>query len=492
MTPTNVLFILSDQHSRRILGCYGNPVVGTPHLDALAARGTRFSNAYCPSPICVPARASLATGRYVHTLNCWDNAAPYTGVEAPSWGHRLVAQRHRVTTIGKLHYRRVEDPTGFPDQRVPMHVLDGVGDLWHTLREHMPLRPHSRRQVLNARVGESEYTRYDRAIAEAGARWLREEAGKHEKPWVLMVSFAHPHFPLMVPDQYLRLYPLDSIPLPVQWAPQEWPRHPALEFSRRQQALDEPFDEKTLRNAIAVYHGMVTFLDDLIGRVLQALADSGLSKSTRVIYTSDHGEMLGEHGLWWKSSMYEGAVSVPMIMAGPDVSEAKVVRTNVSLVDVFPTLVDAVGGTLMPEDAVLPGRSLLRVAQEDPTPRTVFSEYHAIFSPTGIFMVRDERYKYIHFSGYPPQLFDMQEDPDEIRNLAGDPVHGVVRAACEQELRAIVDPEEVDRRARADQWCRIEAAGGLEKVVAGGVKVPYTPAPDEFDPAPVEAPKRSV
>jgi choline-sulfatase len=222
------------------------------------------------------------------------------------------------------------------------------------------------------------------------------------------------------------------------------------------------------------------------------LADSGLSEATRVIYTSDHGEMLGEHGLWWKSSMYEGAVSVPMIMAGPDVSEGDVVRTNVSLLDVFPTLVDAVGGTLMPEDAALPGRSLLQVAQEDPTPRTVFSEYHAIFSPTGIFMVRDEQYKYIHFSGYPSQLFDMQADPDEMRDLASDPAHGAVRAACEQKLRAIVDPEEVDRRARADQWRRVEAAGGIEKVVAGGVKVPYTPAPDEFGPAPVEARKRSV
>ncbi|MGH7322545.1 MAG: sulfatase-like hydrolase/transferase [Candidatus Rokuibacteriota bacterium] len=490
MQSTNVLFIFSDQHSRRVLGCYGNPVARTPTLDALAARGTRFRSAYCQTPICVPSRASLATGRYAHAIDSWDNAAPYVGTEASSWGHRLTARGHRVTTIGKLHYRKVDDPSGFPDQRVPMHVLEGVGDLYGLLRGEMPVRPQSRTQVLEARAGESEYIRYDRAIGDMSVRWLREDAPDQTKPWCLFVGFVTPHFPLVVPDRYLDLYPPDSLPLPVQYRPEAWSRHPVLDLKRRQEALDEPFDEKTIRNAMAAYYGMVSFLDEQIGIVLEALAEAGLGETTRVIYSTDHGEMLGEHGLWWKSAMYESAVAVPLIVAGPDVPAGRTVRTNTMLVDVFPTILEAVGAEPAPEDAGLPGESLLGLARTADRSRAAFSEYHAIFSPSGIFMLRDARYKYVHYVGYPPQLFDLVADPEETRDLAGEPRFRDVLAACERELRQLVDPEAVDQRARADQRRRVEAAGGVEAVLGGGVQIPYTPAPDAFDPAPVAARQR--
>jgi len=487
MQPKNVLFIMSDQHSPHVLGCYGNPVVQTPNLDALAASGTRYANAYTPTPICVPARASFATGRYAHTIGSWDNAKPYTGAEAPSWGHRLVSQGHSVTTVGKLHYRQVSDPSGFPDQRLPMHVLDGVGDIYGLLRGDMPVRHASRQHVLDAGAGESEYIRYDRAVARESARFLREEASDHDKPWTLFASFVTPHFPLMAPSEYVGLYPLDSLPLPVQGTPEEWPHHPALEEKRRFEALDVPFDERTIRNAMAAYYGMVTFLDEQIGLVMQALDDAGLREQTRIIYVSDHGEMLGEHGLWWKSSMYEGSVGVPMILAGPDVPQGKVVNTNVSLVDCFPSIVEAVGAELHPDDADLPGTSLWRLAQEDDRARSVFSQYHTLFFRSAMYMIRNERYKYIHYVDYTPQLFDLLKDPDELQELASDPGYADVLAACELELRAILQPEEVDSQAKSDQRRRLDAAGGADAVKAAGNKVPYTPAPDEFEPAPVAA-----
>jgi choline-sulfatase len=491
LKPTNLLFIHSDQHGRRVTGCYGNSVIRTPNLDALAARGTLFRNAYCPTPICVPSRASLATGRYAHTIQSWDNGTPYVGTEAESWGHRLTSQGHKVTTIGKLHYRKVDDPSGFPDQRLPMHVLDGVGDVYGCLRDDMPVRPQSRKQVLEARAGESEYTRYDRAIAAESTRWLREKTGDQSKPWALFVSFIHPHFPLVVPDQYFNLYPPDSVPLPVQWRQEEWGEHPVSKWQREKQALDEPFDEAVVRNAVAAYYGMVTFLDEQIGLVLQALEEAGLADDTRIIYTTDHGEQLGEHGMWWKSSMYEGAVGVPMIVAGPDVPAGKLSNTNVNLTDCFPAIVEAVGAELATQDADLPGESIFGLARQDDRPRTVFSEYHAILSPSGIFMVRDERYKYVHYVGYRPQLFDLIADPDETRDLAEDPAYADVLAGCERELRAICDPEAVDRQARAHQRARIDAAGGAAAVLAEGVKIPYTPAPEQFEPAPVEARERA-
>lgn len=491
MKPANVLFIHSDQHSRRVMGCSGDPVVKTPNLDALAARGTRFTNAYCPTPICVPSRSSLATGRYAHTIDSWDNGTPYVGTEAPSWGHRLTEQGHKVTTIGKLHYRKVGDPSGFPDQRLPVHVLDGVGDVYGCLRGDMPVRPHSRQQVLDARAGEVEYTRYDRAIREEAVRWLGHEGRNQSKPWALFVSFVYPHFPLAAPDRYFDLYDPDELPMPVNWRPEEWTRHPVLEWQRRIQALDEPFDERTIRNAVRAYYGMVTFLDEQIGLVLQALDEAGLRDTTRIIYTDDHGEQLGEHGLWWKSSMMEGAAGVPLIVAGPDVPPGKVSHTNASLVDGFPSIVEAVGAEYASEDSDLPGESWFTLAQQDDRPRTVFSEYHAIMSPSAMYMVRDERYKYIYYVGYRPQLFDMIADPTETRDLAEDPSYADVLAACDQELRAICDPEEQDRRAKANQRGRIEEAGGAEAVLATGVKIPYTPAPEQFDPAAVEARERA-
>jgi choline-sulfatase len=483
MKPTNLLFINADQHSRRVLGCYGNRVVKTPHLDGLAARGTRFARGYCPFPLCVPSRASLATGRYAHTLGIWDNTKPYLGTEAPSWGHRLSEQGHRVTTIGKLHYRSPSDPTGFADQRIPMHVVHPERNNYHLLRARM--QPIDQRSfVLGAGPGETAYTRYDEAIVAEAERYLRGEAIGQEHPWALYVSFIHPHLPLEVPERHFKLYPPESLPLPTQWRQEDWHPHPALQMKREHGSLAEPFDEATLRRAMAAYYAMASFLDDNVGRVLRALDEAGLRDTTRVIYTADHGEMLGAHGLWWKECMYEESVGVPVIVAGPDVPVGKVSQTPVNAIDCFPAIVEAVGATLAPEDADLPGESLFRLANAPDKDRVIFSEYHASMSPSGIFMIRDGRFKYVYYVGLPPQLFDLEQDPDETRDLAADPAYADALAAGEATLRRICDPEEVDGRAKADQQARIDADGGTESVLARGLLVKYTPAPDQFGPDP--------
>jgi choline-sulfatase len=193
---------------------------------------------------------------------------------------------------------------------------------------------------------------------------------------------------------------------------------------------------------------------------------------------------MGDHGLWFKSVMYEASVGVPVVVAGPGVPAAKVSSTNVSLVDCFPSVVEAVGATPTAADADLPGRSLFQLArEEDDAERVVFSEYHAIYSSCGTFMVRAGKHKYVKYADstghadYPPQLFDIEADPDETRDLGTDPSYAAVREACERELRKICDPMEVDRRARADQGRRIEAAGGKAALMAGGPKIAYTPPP---------------
>jgi choline-sulfatase len=473
---------MADQHNRQMMGCAGHPDVKTPNLDRLAARGTRFANAYTNSPICVPARAAMATGRYPHQLGVWDNAAPYTGRPgADSWGHRLMEAVRHVTTIGKLHFRGIDDDTGFPDQRIPLHCHEGLGDYQGLLRQDMPPRFQHRKYLLDAGPGDSEYVRYDRAIGEQASRWLREEASAHAEPWTLFASFICPHPPFIAPPEFLALYDPDQITLPVNWQPEQWVHHPAMDLRRKIMFHEEPLDEQTFRQAICAYYALVSFMDDQIGKVLGALDEAGLTESTRVLYTNDHGDMVGKHGLWYKSVMYEDSAGASMIVAGPEIPAGKVSRTNVSLVDVFPTALHANGVALAPEDADLPGLSLLDLANEDGRrSRISFSEYHSSMSASASFMVRDDRYKLIYYVGMPSQLFDLEADPDESHNLAGDPAHAETVARLEAALRAICDPEAIDRTAKASQQERVEAVGGAEAIVAGGVKFTHSPPPAEF------------
>ena len=175
MPTSNLLFIMSDEHSRRVLGCYGHPMIRTPNLDRLAARGARFTDAYCNSPICVPSRASFATGRYVHDIRCWDNATPYDG-RVPSWGHRLIDAGHRSVSIGKLHYRSAADHNGFDEEIMPLHVVEGKGDLFGLIREQPPVRKAALRLGRDAGPRQLELQDYDERITQAAAAWLTEQA----------------------------------------------------------------------------------------------------------------------------------------------------------------------------------------------------------------------------------------------------------------------------------------------------------------------------
>ncbi len=468
MRPTNLLFIMSDEHSRRVLGCYGHEMIRTPHLDALAARGVRFTDAYCNSPICVPSRASFATGRYVHQIRFWDNAFPYDG-SVPSWGHRLIAAGHRSVAIGKLHYRSTEDDNGFNEEIMPLHVVDGVGDLLGLIRDDLPVRKAALRLAEEAGRGDSLYQGYDDRIAEAGQAWLRAHAARRSaKPWVLFVSFVCPHFPLIARPEFYDLYPEEAVPWPALYDQASRPDHPFIQAIRECMVYDKAFDECRVRRAIAAYFGMVSFVDANVGKLLVTLQETGLSPETRVIYTSDHGDNLGTRGLWGKSTMYEESAGVPIIMAGPDIPEGFVCREPVSLIDCFPTILHATDVPPHPDDADLPGVSLFDVARGTAPPRPVFSEYHAAGAATAAFMLRRGRFKLVHYVGMPPQLFDLSEDKQEMRDLGNAPGYRGVLADCEAALRQIVAPDAIDRLARADQRGRIEAYGGRETGTATG------------------------
>jgi choline-sulfatase len=223
---------------------------------------------------------------------------------------------------------------------------------------------------------------------------------------------------------------------------------------------------------------MVTFLDDNIGRVLRALEEAGLADSTRVIYTTDHGDNLGVRGLWGKSVMYEESAAIPLVMAGAGIQPGTAIDTPVSLVDVYRTALEAVGCPLSGDDLALPSRSLWGIAAGARPERTVLSEYHAAASITGSFMIRRGRWKYIHYVGYRPELYDLAADPGETTDLAERPDQAAVLAECKAALLGICDPEAVSDEAMADQRRRIAAYGGREAIIARG-DYGYTPAPGE-------------
>jgi len=471
----NVLVIMSDEHNPKYLGAAGHPYIQTSNLDALAARGTRFTSAYTTCPICVPARAAFAVGRYVHEIGFWDNGDAYDG-SVPSWHHALRAAGRRVVSIGKLHFRgQPQDDHGFTQEIVPMHVVEGIGDVKGLVRDNIPMRKGGDKMAKYAGPGESTYTVYDRDIASRAQIWLHEEGTQDTgAPWVLFVSFVAPHFPLTAPPEWFYRYAGMNLPMPKQYRKDKRPRHPAIDEYARVVDYDTHFaDERDVRRALAGYAGLVSAMDENAGKVLRALEDAGLADDTAVIYTSDHGDNTGARGLWGKSTFYEESAGVPMIVAGPGIPRGKVVDMPVSHVDCAPAILDAAGAAPL---GPLSGHSLFDIANGATPARPVLCEYHAIGSSSGGFMLRHGRYKYCHYVGRPPQLFDLDRDPEELVDLATDAGHAGILRQCEARLRGVLDPEAVDARAKTRQASLLEAFGGREKALARG-DLGFTPAP---------------
>ena len=472
LEPKNLLVIMSDEHSPRA-------PAHTPNLDRLAARGLRFTSAYTSSPICVPARASFATGKYQYQVGYWDNADPYDGA-VPSWHHVLREGGHRVVSIGKLHFRGLPgDDHGFSEEIIPMHVIEGLGDVKGLVRSEIPRRKGYDKLARLAGPGESPYTRYDRDIAARACAWLRDEAPRQRgRPWALFVSFVCPHFPLVAPQRFFDLYPPARIPLPKQYLPGERPDHPYVREYHACMGYDDGFagDLASVRRAIAGYLGLVSFMDDNVGSVVRALEECRLAGDTRVVYTSDHGDNMGARGLWGKSTMYEESAGVPLILAGPDIAVGTECATPVSHVDLFPFFLEATGAPRPRGD--YKGVSPLALAKGAEPDHAVLSEYHAIGSTGGVTMLRKGRWKYVHYVRYRPQLFDLERDPEELVDVSGLPENASVLAVLKAELYRFCDPDEVDARAKRRQSELLARYGGREAALARG-DLNYTPAPGQ-------------
>ncbi len=467
MSGNNVLIIMSDEHTRSVMGAYGNALAQTPALDDLANRGVRFDNAYTPSPICIPARASFATGTQVFEHRCWSSAEPYYG-QQQSWMRRLRDRGHAVVAIGKQHYRSAADDTGFSEQYLPMYLAnDGRG--WPQGLQRKPVMaefPDAAELAAILGPGETSYTQYDRDITASAIEWLQRQAPETDKPWVLFVSFICPHFPLSSPQQFYDLYRDADLPEPYDRDAARRLRHPVIDAMRQFWNYADYFDPDSEREGLRNYYGLCSFLDDNLRQVLNALEEAGHAGNTQVIYTSDHGDMIGNHGIWGKSYMYEDSVGIPLTCTGPGIQPG-VNRTPVSLTDLAATVELAVCGETREPAGSWQSRPLQAFIDNTELERPVLSEYHDGGSPCGFYMLRQGPWKYVCFAeGHPALLFNVDQDPRELTNLADDMAHSMTVDMLRRQLSQILDPEEVNRQAFADQARKIEELGGLDAIRA--------------------------
>ena len=322
---------------------------------------------------------------------------------------------------------------------------------------HHDRTPDARRgsnsHVAECGPGEHEHTRYDQNVTDLAVDFLREKSvSPNDKPFLLYCGFMHPHFPLIAPPEFYAQYDPDTLELPATWNEPLESQHPIIQHHRWAWQNDIPPPEAVVRCALASYYALVSSLDAQIGQILEAIDTSPLREDTVVIYTSDHGEMEGHHGIWQKQCFYEPAVKVPLMLRLPS-SETGRVAQNVSLVDVLPTLLEIAD---LETPSNLPGDSLLEIAkhQADETTRAVFSEYHHMGMLNAGFMLKRGDYKLCYYVGSEPQLFNVKVDPLENDDLASKPEYATKRGEIGDALRAIVDPELEDARAKENQRMR--------------------------------------
>jgi choline-sulfatase len=454
MARPNLLYLLSDQHARHVLGCYGDGLVRTPNLDRLAAGGVVFDNAYCPSPICVPSRMSMLTARHPSAQDCWTND-DFLASDRPTWLHALGASGYRPHLAGRLHAMGPDQMHGYATRNVGDHSANYASIPRHDMGPLHRTNDPWRVSLDVSGPGQSSYQLKDTDTVDAACAELERIAVRRRdgdtEPFCLSVGLMLPHPPYVAWPEDYALY-AGKVPPPRTGAPAS--DHPWLDWWRKDRGIAD-VDAPTALRARAAYWGLVTRLDLMIGKILATMDRLGLAENTLIAYTSDHGDQLGERGLWWKHTFYEESVTVPLILSWPGHIPAGARRNQVvGLIDLTATILDALDAPALPHGQ---GRSFLAIAKDGNAAWTdeAFSEYctDAIPAWTGGMavrqrMIRSGRWKLIYYHGYRSQLFDLEADPQELWDLAEDPAHRDTRAWLEARLLADWDPVAIDTRMR--------------------------------------------
>ncbi len=416
-TRPHLLLLMSDQHNPAISGYAGDPRVVTPTLDALASAGTTFATCYSNHPLCVPSRMSLLTSRHSHQLGIWGNSDALSS-NVPTLAHSLGIAGYRTVLAGRMHFIGGDQYHGF-QERLVGDVSSGnlgVNRAEYRSRGFFGIAE----ALFNAGPGLAHDLNYDTAVAMDACRLIRDhdESGD-PRPLCLMVSLYSPHDPYRVHERYYRPY-AENADLPADCPPASL--HPL----NRQIIEGNHFDEATeaqVKAARAAYRGKVTFMDELFGAVVETWRESRLGEDAAIAYFSDHGEMLGEHGLWGKSTFYEASALVPLILHAPGrIPAGRRIQEPVSLLDLVPTLLDLVDAEALPDQR---GQSLLPpLAGEGAWPEVIYSELTCGGNPSR--MVRRGPWKLNTYDGHAPELFNLLDDPGELHDRAADPASSAI------------------------------------------------------------------
>ncbi len=436
----NIVFICSDQHSYRFSGFAGHPVVKTPNLDRIAASGVVFSDTYSGNPVCVPGRSSMMTGMYASDCNSYCNSTVWDGSH-PTWGTLLREEGYHCRAIGKMDLNDDFD-TGFGEVETG-HGHRHKPDITSLFRRPVGYRVDERKNV----DGGSRKERHaDARKTELGLQFLREKSADKVTPRALYLGLLQPHPKFSALERYYELYPEYSIDMPN--IPPGHPEELHLVFQELQhfKRIASPVTEDRIRRARAAYYAMITELDEYVGMVWDELYRMGEIDNTLFVYTSDHGESLGDHGLWYKNNLYDCAARVPLIMAGAGLPRNKRIETPVGHVDLVATILELAGSDAHKK---IRGKSLLPLitGASGDTPAFAYSESHSEGNCTGSFMVRKGDWKYIHFSWYDDLLFNIRKDPGEFNNLIDKPENSAVQTELKNLLYSLVDPEQVTQNA---------------------------------------------
>ena len=461
----NILFIMADQLAAPALPLYGHKVVKAPHLMRLAERGVVFDSAYCNFPICAPSRFSMLSGRLPHSIEAYDNAAEFPA-SIPTMAHYLRRASYRTILCGKMHFVGPDQLHGF-EERLTTDIYPsdfGWTPDWREGPEHRPTGVSMRGVVEAGPCVRSLQIDYDDEVEYHGVQRLYDLARSPEqRPFFLTVSFTHPHPPFVAAQRYWDLYRDEDIDIP-RVAPIPYAK---LDEHSRWLYIAHAQDQYTVteaqvRNARHAYYGMVSYIDDKVGRIMSVLEETGLADNTLVVFAGDHGEMLGERGMWYKQTFYEWSVRVPLVVTLPNRYAPRRVAAHVSLVDLLPTFMDVATDGHAPEPVdPLDGQSLLPLIEgtDSGENRHVISEYSSEGVRAASRMVREGAYKYIYTRGLAPMLFNLENDPDELNDLVGDPSATEIQTKLHATLIKDWDPEEVHARILASQRRRLFLAG---------------------------------
>ena len=461
----DILVIMVDQLAPAFLPAYGHPIVKAPNIDALAAAGVVFDNAYCASPLCSPSRASFMTGLLPSRTRVYDNAAEFTA-DLPTFAHQLRRLGYRTVLSGKMHFCGPDQLHGF-EQRLTTDIYPadfGWTPDWNNPQAR-PSWYHNMSSVTQAGLAvRTNQLDFDDEVVFAAKREIFDRArGLDKRPLLLVASLTHPHDPYAITREYFDLYRDEEIDMPGPAIPGDQ-MDPHSRRLRHVCAMDDvEFTPQQIRTARRAYYGEISYTDQNVGRLLKALSDCGLRENTVVVLLSDHGEMLGERGLWYKMSFFENSARVPLIVNAPARFQPRRVASAASLIDVTPTLVDLAGGRSADLGDSVDGRSLLPLLQGGSAPDEIVGEYLAEGAIAPIVMIRQGRWKFIHSPADPDQLFDLAADPGERTNLATSPEHARTAADFRGEVGRRWRLDALDAEVRASQRRRRVVDEALNK-----------------------------